>query len=169
MLSARRYFQISLLFPILLPLLTLAIPRPRDPNAFVATHSALTGALGVAGLALLIAGIPYVLFAIALYFWIRHQSLPVIHVTAVLSPFMFCIPVWLFILCLGGVHDIGAAVFAFVFYSFWTLLVGYPYVLIVYAIYFVLRITGIIASNQTMQPTATAVGFREESIDDYIN
>ena len=139
-LNARSYFQLSLLFPIAIPLLTMAV----WPRGFAQSHSGLTGIFGLADLALLIAGIPYLLFAVALFLWIRRRSLHTIQVAAVIAPIIFCVPVWLFILCLGEVHSIGAAIFAFIFYSFWTLAIGYAYVLLTYGIYFLLRFLGVV-------------------------
>lgn len=141
MMRARRYFQLSFLLPIILPLPALLVARPglRGWNSVILV---LWGSL-------LIGGIPYLLFLAGLFYWIRDKDFKAIQRVTFIAPLLF-IPVFVYcaaaiiplqILKTGEVRVEGSGVFTFCIFI---LIIGYFYVLLANAGFYLLKAIGYI-------------------------
>jgi len=155
MLKARRYFQLAFLLPIIFPLLAWLVARPgfRGGN-WVAL--VLWGSL-------LIGGIPYILFLAGLFYWVRDKDLKAIQRLTFLAPLLF-IPVFVYcaaaiiplqILKTGEVRVEGSVVFNFCIFI---LVLGYFYVLLANAGFYLLKFIGFIKEDAYREPVLASSG-----------
>lgn len=155
MISARRYFQLSFLLPLILPLLALLVASPgfRGWNAVVLV---LWGSL-------LIGGIPYVLFLAGLLYWARDKDAKAIQRVTFIAPLLL-VPVFIYcavaiiplqILKTGEVRVEVSGVLTFCVF---VLVVGYFYVLLANAVFFLLKAIGFIAEEAYWESVPASSG-----------
>jgi hypothetical protein len=144
-MSARRYFQLSFLLPLVLPLLV----RLLWSTGFRGWGSVILIIWG----SLLIGGIPYVFFIGGLFFWMRNKDYKAIQRMTFIAPLLFallffCIVVFIIVplqmLSTGQVRAEGNALSGF---CILILIVGYFYVLLTNAGFYLLKGLGYIAEE----------------------
>ena len=132
MLTDRRYFQATLVLPLAVPLIMGAV-------ALLTSSELIDGFSTIFLFSLVLGGIPYLLFAAAILFWSRRQSVSDIRRLSYFAPFLF-------VLATAGLSLIALffgtspqEVTGFVMlFSAYALLFGYLYVFIVNFLYEVL-------------------------------
>ena len=124
---------------------TLALPLPVSAVVYLLGRSKLVPAIpDVVWYSMLVGGIPYLLLAAVMFFWVKGRSEQAIHQVIYMSPFfmvvLLAIAVPLFLPAIRGARaaDRGM-VDAFARHSIVTLLVGYLYVAAVQSVYIALK------------------------------
>ena len=148
-MKARLYFQLSFLLPIILPLLVWIMGGFDLGN----------GILAVLILSLVVGGIPYLFFLAGFFCWVTGKDLRSIQRFTFLAPLLF-IPVFLacgFVVMLPKMRlgeelrNMSNWVLGF---SYVILFVGYFYVILVNAGYYLLRFAGLLKGEIRSEHTA---------------
>ena len=131
-MGEKRFFQLSFLLPIVLPLLLIFVANPTF------------GLVSILTLSLILGGVPYLLFITGLFFWMRNKNAKDIQRMTFVAPLLF-IPVFLLSvlvflpiqLITTGTIDVNAGI-VFICCVF-IIILGYLYVLVVNGVYFLFR------------------------------
>ena len=143
-MTSKRYFQISLLLPIAVPLVSLFFASPGPLRGWRVVLLLLFGSL-------LLGGIPYLLFAAGLLFWMRGKSAREVQRMTYVAPLLF-IPVFvscavalaILELILSGTNKVEAGL---VLLSCALILIfGYVYVLAVNVSHAILKAIGVVTT-----------------------
>ncbi len=135
-MKGKRYFQVSLFLPLIVPLIVLLLFEPSFAYGRVVLILIFSLYLG---------GVPYLLFLIGLFFWMRRKDARDIQRMTFISPLLFA---GFFVLCavavvpiqylmIGQVRIEADVVFQC---SVVILVLGYSYVLVVNAGYVILKL-----------------------------
>jgi hypothetical protein len=151
-MSSRRFYQWSLLLPLVMPIVLLAaISLLRAFGPSVDPVNTLAGWL--AG-ALLLGGIPYVLFVCLIYFHLRERSLRYHIIATFWIPIAFSVLLASVAFTFGLRHDSHEAREASLLFGLLGLGFGYFYVLLAHVLHVVARRMGkVVASHHTPSST----------------
>jgi hypothetical protein len=141
-IGAKRYFQLSFLGPILVPLMLLP---------FRSTDSYLGFLAHLMTISLLFGGIPYVLTLGVLYFICRGRNDHQIQVITFITPLLFIVILTCCYLILAifrnSTENTKITISSMPIFWFFSLIIGYGYVLVVNIIYFLLKSLGVIRTD----------------------
>ena len=135
-MKGKRYFQVSLLLPLIVPLIVLLFFKP---------SFAYGGVTMILTFSLYLGGIPYVLFVIGLFFWMRRKDAREIQRMTFISPLLYA---GFFVLCAVAfvpiqyllIGDVRIEANVVLLCCVVILVLGYSYVLVVNAGYAVLKL-----------------------------
>lgn len=139
MVTELRFIQLLLALPIVVPLVgSWMRARCSEPQWLVQV-------MGLLQMALIIGGIPYVVFAACALYWLRGRSSAAYLRFVLAAPVLFAIvlgAIAFAAVCVWGPHDFGGFVLVPLYYAGLALGVGYVYVLAAYPIFWIGRRLG---------------------------
>jgi hypothetical protein len=127
-MELRRYYQLSLSLPLVVPACCELFSQPRAPARTILLSSMLFG------------GIPYVVFAIGVLWRLRRQPASAYRNFSTVAPLVYSFVLFAYCLLLGGP---GAAVI----FLPWALGLGYSYVALAHALRLLLQHLGFVGSS----------------------
>ena len=134
-ITAIQYFKFSWLVPIVTsPLIAFAEELLRRSG--MKLPNLLSNWFGIASLGVIFFIIPYMAMVIALLVFLQNKSIRVHIVTILLSPVVMTLFISIFLLIAGGSTN---ALNSMMLYGQYAITVGYSYVVLIFALYGILR------------------------------
>ena len=144
-MQIRTLYRSLLSLPLLVPFLLLPLAWFHIVPPMVETF------ISLAGLSAMVGGVPYVLIALGLLWWMRRRPEPQIRVAMCIAPLLMVALLGLIILCVtvmeGSSFDTDVYT-AWLAYSGYTLAFGYFYVVLAYFIVWLAKRTGAVQPGE---------------------